>query len=103
MKTLRQFISENRFQESVIKDPSPEQLKTLARNSVSPGDEHGAARFVIDKQGNMRAGDAFKHTHYDLDPTHVIRGLCFSTGLVKVAMDIRLLVPMIILRRTIPP
>jgi SAM-dependent methyltransferase len=65
-------LTERRSQEIIHTNPKINTIKSLARNN-----KYGSARFTIDKDGNLNAGDSVAFVHRDLEPAYervVIRG-----------------------------
>jgi hypothetical protein len=64
MQSFRDFLLEagERFQMAVHHDPSPAQLKALAK-----GSDYNYVRYVV-KDNHLVAGDAAYHIHQDLHP-----------------------------------
>jgi len=65
-------LAEYRSQEIIHTNPKINTLKSLARNN-----KYGSARFTIDKDDHLKAGDSVAFVHQDLEPAYgrvVIRG-----------------------------
>jgi len=65
-------LTEYRSQEIIHANPKINILKSLARNN-----KYGSARFTIDKDGYLKAGDSVAFVHQDLEPAYgrvIIRG-----------------------------
>ena len=77
MKTFKQYLTENLFQNRIFHEPTIQQLKNLAS-----GSENKIARFAIDNDNKMHAGDASRWYHEELVSSDKIkyRGYIKDTG-----------------------